>query len=152
MSDLKSFGRKMRVQAQDVADNADKLVRKVAVAVDAAVVYGTPVDTGRARSNWQVELSAPAKGMVETLGPGAAQQSIDNANLVIAKYNRDTATEIHLTNNLSYIGKLNDGWSAQAPAGFVETAVLAGALQVKGARLLVSKDGRVIGGDLGLIG
>jgi hypothetical protein len=161
MSDLKSFGRRMRVAGQGVADNADRLVRRVAVAVDAAVVQGTPVDTGRARSNWQAGLNKPATGTVETLGGvrkgfagtggAVAQRSIDAAKAVIAQYDGDKDTEIHLTNNLPYIGRLNDGWSAQAPAGFVEAAVLAGAEQVKATKL-ITKDGRVIGGDLGTIG
>lgn len=158
MSDLKSFGRRMRVVGQGVADNADALVRRVAVAVDAAVVQGTPVDTGRARSNWQAELDKPAEGTVGTLGGvrkgfegtggAVAARSIAAAKAVIAQYDGDTNKEIHLTNNLPYIGRLNDGWSAQAPAGFVEDAVLAGAKQVKAAKL-ITKDGRVLGGEDG---
>lgn len=135
--DLKSFGRKMRVTGRVVADNADKLVRAVAVAVDGTVVLGTPVDTGRARTNWQAELDKPATGTVQTAGAGAAQASIDKAGKVIEQYNGDTHKEIHITNNLPYIGRLNDGWSAQAPAGFVEEAVHIGAAQIKGAKLTI---------------
>lgn len=138
----------MRVQAQGVADNADALVRRVAVAVDSAVVQGTPVDTGRARSNWQAELDQPAQGTVETLGPDAAGRSIAAAKAVINQYDGDKHGEIHLTNNLPYIGRLNDGWSAQAPAGFVEEAVLAGSATVKGAKL-ITKNGNVLGGSDG---
>lgn len=139
------------MQGQAVADNTDKLVRKVALAVDAAVVLGTPVDTGRARSNWQVELDAPAEGKIDTYGQNAAAVSVAKATETIQKYDGDNHTELHITNNLDYIGRLNDGWSAQAPAGFVESAVLAGVDQVKGAKLLVSKGGKVIGGDIGPI-
>lgn len=136
--DLGSFGRKMRVRGRVVAENADKLTRSVAVAVDSAVVFATPVDTGRARSNWQAELDAPAGGTVATLGGGAAQQSIDKAQAVIQQYNGDGNSSIHITNNLPYIGRLNDGWSAQAPSGFVEAAVHAGAARVKGAKLTIT--------------
>lgn len=137
MADLRLFGRRIQATGQDVADNSDALVRKVAVAVDHTVVFGTPVDTGRARSNWQAELDSPADGTVASLGGNAAAASIAKAEAIIAKYNGDRNKEIHLTNNLPYIGRLNDGWSAQAPAGYVETAVLTGAGKVAGAKVTV---------------
>lgn len=145
--DLRSFGRKMRVTGATVADNATALVRKVALAVDAELVYSTPVDTGRARSNWQVEIDSPAKGTVDPVG---AAEALARAEAKVQE--SKPGSTIHITNNLPYIGRLNEGWSAQAPAGFVETAVLNGALRIKGAKLLVKQNGRVIGGDLGRIG
>lgn len=145
--DLRGFGRKMQVTGKDVVDNTDRLIRKVAVAVDHAVVLGTPVDTGRARSNWQASLDRPAEGTVAPLtgvnkghkgsGTAVARASIARAESVIAGYNGDKNSAIHLTNNLPYIGRLNDGWSAQAPAGFVEAAVHAGASVVRGAKVTV---------------
>lgn len=151
MADLRGFGRKIQLTGRAVEENANKLKRQVAVAVDAAVVLATPVDTGRARSNWQVELNRPAGGTVPPLaaGAGAAQASIAKAKARIEQAQQ--GNEIHITNNLPYIGRLNEGWSAQAPAGFVEQAVLAGADTVKAAKL-ISKNGNVIGGDLGRIG
>lgn len=150
----------MRATGRDVEENAARLKREVALAVDVEVVLGTPVDTGRARSNWQVELNGPAQGTVETLGGvrkgfkgsggAVAQRSIEKAKARIEQAGPEVA--IHITNNLSYIGRLNEGWSAQAPAGFVETAVLNGAARVKRARLLVSKNDKLIGGDTGPIG
>lgn len=125
----------MRVTGRVVAENADRLTKKVAMAVDASVVLNTPVDTGRARSNWQAELNAPASGEAE---PVPAAAAIAAAAAVVNKYNGDRHKEIHLTNNLPYIGRLNDGWSAQAPAGFVEEAVHAGAAQIQGAQLTIT--------------
>lgn len=144
--DLRSFGRKMRVTGATVVENATALVRRVALAVDAELVYSTPVDTGRARSNWQVELDQPATG---TVAPVGAAEAIARAE---AKVQGSTpGGTIHITNNLPYIGRLNEGWSAQAPAGFVERAVLNGALRIRGAKLLVKRGGRTIGGNLGEI-
>lgn len=141
----------MRVVAQGVADGADAIVRKCALAVDGAVVLGTPVDTGRARSNWQVNLDAPAAGTRDAYVPGKegstkgpnAQAAIDQGSSVISRYKGGQV--IHITNNLAYIGRLNEGWSAQAPAGFVEAAVLSGVAQIRGARILVKGDRRVLG-------
>jgi hypothetical protein len=124
----------MAQRGKNVEDNADKLVRKVALKIDATVVLATPVDTGRARSNWQVELNKPAVGTVEAMEAGAA---INKGKDVISRYEGGTpGASINITNNLPYIGRLNEGHSAQAPAGFVEEAVLVGISQVKGAKLL----------------
>lgn len=138
----RQFSKRIQRIATNVGENATKLVRKVALSVDTTVVMATPVDTGRARSNWQVNIGGPAKGTIEAYSPGA-EGSTGGANArialalgaaTIASYK--AGETIHLTNNLPYIGALNDGHSAQAPAGFVETAVLDGISQVKGARLL----------------
>lgn len=139
---LRQFSIRIRKLGSNVETNAMKLVRKVALSVDSTVVMGTPVDTGRARSNWQVEIGKPARGTVEAYAPGKegstggqnAQIALALGAGVIATYKGGES--IHLTNNLPYIGALNRGHSAQAPSGFVETAVLDGVAQVKGAKLL----------------
>jgi hypothetical protein len=147
VADLRSFSKKVRLQGQAVVDNSTKLLRRVAVAVDRSVVLATPVDTGRARSNWQVELGAPAVGVLPAFDPGKSQstasantqRALDAARARIAQARN--GDEIHLTNNLPYIGKLNDGWSAQAPSNFVEQAVQVGVDEIKGASILVTRSG-----------
>ena len=52
MPSLSEFSRRITLRGRKVAEGADALTRKVALAADQAVVSGTPVDTGRARSNW----------------------------------------------------------------------------------------------------
>lgn len=117
-----------------IEQNADALTRKVALAVDAAVVIATPVDTGRARANWQVNLGQPVSGTREA-SDKSGQAAIAEGQATIAQYKGDSS--IHITNNLPYIGRLNDGWSAQAPAGFVEKAVLIGVAAAQGAGSLL---------------
>ncbi len=143
--DLRQFGRKMKVTGKLVEENGGKLLRKVAVAVDAAVVLATPVDTGRARSNWQVEIGSAPEGVLPPFHPGAeGSTSGPNAQAALAAARRviegavpgDT---IHITNNLDYIGRLNDGWSAQAPAGFVEEAVQHGVQQVRNSKITIDR-------------
>lgn len=142
--DLRQFGKKIRVTGDTVQDNAGKLARKVGLAVDAAVVLATPVDTGRARSNWQVEIGAAPAGTVPPFAEGQegstaganAQAAIEAGSQAIAQYKEGET--IHITNNLSYIGRLNEGWSAQAPEGYVETAVQAGVQQIRGAKITVT--------------
>lgn len=142
---LRGFAQRMNVTATAVADNTNKVVRKCALAVDQTVVMATPVDTGRARSNWVVSLDTPATGEIPAYVPGKgqstaganAQAAIDQGKEVIDRYNGGVA--INITNNLDYIGALNDGSSRQAPANFVEEAVRAGVAAIQGASILVTK-------------
>ena len=134
MADLRQFAGRIRVMGKRIEKNADAMTRKVALAVDSAVVIATPVDTGRARSIWQVNLGGPASGTRDALDQ-TGQAAIAEGRTEIAKYKGGSA--IHITNNLPYIGRLNDGWSAQAPSGFVEKAVLVGVAAAQGAGSLL---------------
>jgi len=126
MADLKTFAKRIRRIGQDIERNADIAVRRCALAIDATVVLATPVDTGRARGNWQVTLDNPAVTVTDQLSP-SGRESVEQGKSAIAQYKggRPEAA-IHITNNLPYIGKLNEGHSAQAPAGFVEKAIAVG--------------------------
>lgn len=127
-----------------IAQEADRTVRAAALAADQAVVLATPVDTGRARSNWLVELDAPARTTIEAYAPGSegstaganSNAALSQAQPVIASYDGDRNTGIAISNNLPYIGPLNSGSSRQAPANFVGKAVQAAVRQIQGARFL----------------
>lgn len=137
MASPSEFNRRMGQLSTDVVENADKLVKKVAMAIDQAVVMATPVDTGRARANWIASLDVASSTVTTKTDKGGAQ-AIAAARATINGYDGDTNAEVHITNNLEYIGFLDGGSSAQAPSGFVRTAVRAGASAVKGAKLLES--------------
>jgi hypothetical protein len=134
-----NFSRRMKRHGKNVIKNADQLVRRCALATDAAVVLATPVDTGRARANWQVECNTPATGTTAATSK-SGRESIDAGKTKIAQYKGGTPNAaIYITNNLPYIGRLNEGHSAQAPAGFVEQAAMVGVRAVHSAGGLVSK-------------
>lgn len=147
MADLRQFAGRIRVMGKRLEENADALTRKTALAVDGAVVIATPVDEGRARSNWQVNLDGPAQGTIPAYEPGQegstgganSRAAVEQGKSVIGQYKGGTGSAIHITNNLPYIKRLNDGWSGQAPAGFVEKAVLVGVAAVQGAGSLLQK-------------
>jgi len=137
MASTSDFMRRMGALGTRVTRNADKVVRRVVLAVDQTVVLATPVDTGRARANWIAALNAPAEAATaETDRSG--RKPIQQAGGVAASYDGDHDVAVHITNNLPYIGALDAGSSAQAPIGFVRSAVRAGVDAVKGARLLDS--------------
>lgn len=145
---LTDFSRRITIQGRRIAENSDALTRRTAMAVDQAVVSGTPVDTGRAKSNWIAQLDAAPEGVIEAYSPGDlgsteaenTQAALDQAEAVIAGYNY--GSEIHITNNLPYIQRLNDGYSAQAPKNFVEEAVQEAAQVVQYGRIVDPNPGR----------
>jgi len=142
VASLDRFAHRMRLRGRNVTENTDKLVRKVALITDQAVVSATPVDTGRAKSNWLVQVGSSPNTAIEPYVPGKfgstaaenTQAAIDQASSAISGYTSGSA--IYITNNLPYIQKLNNGSSAQASANFVQQAVLEGAAAVHTARIL----------------
>lgn len=133
MGDLKSFAKRIREIGEQVEVGSNRLVVEVALAVDQTVVLATPVDTGRARGNWQVGIGqAVTEESADEDKVG--QRTIDrNKRKVLS---RKSGQSIFISNNLPYIRTLNEGHSAQAPEGFVNTAVLEGVKAVKRSRIL----------------
>ncbi len=148
MPSLEEFSRRITLRGKMVTEGADALVRKVAIAADQAVVFSTPVDTGRARSNWIAQLDSPVTSVIDAYKPGFkgstgasnAQGALDQGSRVIANYKGGDS--IHITNNLPYIQKLNEGSSAQAPGNFVEIAILEALQAVQFGRIVDGDPGR----------
>lgn len=142
MANPKDFANRMRARADQIAVESNRVARRAALTVLQTVVVATPVDTGRARSNWNTELNRPNLSTREPYAPGDsgstgaanARRSIEEGTRVIT--DRATGQDIWITNNLPYIGELNNGHSAQAPAGFIERAVQAGRATVRRSRLM----------------
>jgi hypothetical protein len=98
----------------------DRVVRGICLELLKDCTLGTPVDTGRARANWQASIDVPAEGTIEkddkaggsTVRKG--QSSVKQA----------TGRVWWLTNNLPYIYRLEfEGHSPQAPQGWVRSAI-----------------------------
>jgi len=117
-----------------VLDQLEKVVRAVALVVDAELVRRTPVDTGRARANWLPSLNTPDTRVLD--GPGGSKKgksfvpSRDTTAEAVTQQYKLTDT-IYISNNLPYIQELNNGSSQQAPAGFVDSALAKGKRAVK---------------------
>ncbi len=86
---------------------------------------GTPVDTGWASANWWPSVSTPASANTGRPGEGSvasreAQRAAGVTQVLSYKLGQGS---IYITNNVPYIDRLNNGWSQQSPAGFVDRAV-----------------------------
>lgn len=110
--------------------DVDKVVRKVCLDLSSNIVLKTPVDTGRARANWQMTIGQPASGTVEAFDKrgrstiAAGREAIKQA----------PGNVFWITNNLPYIrvleyGLYNDGpntiggFSKKAPNGMVRISI-----------------------------
>ena len=109
----------------------DLLGRKVALELFKRVIYKTPVDTGRARANWQVTIGAIADGTLE-VDDKSGGATMSKATAASAGFKAGDI--IYLTNNLPYIRRLEEGgypdgpktvggFSRKAPAGMVALTV-----------------------------
>jgi len=78
------------------------------------IVKRTPVDTGRARSNWTITIDNPKYTTSNTTSiPKAGTLDVTGF------------PDVFIANGLSYVEDLDKGKSKQAPAGIVEPALVA---------------------------
>lgn len=139
-NDLNYLARRMGHYAKQVERNAPLAVRLVATSIAPVLVYATPVDTSRARVNWQAAIASVPSGVLfpypdkppspDYGGATATSQIIGTAKLYAG------GSYIAIANNTPYIQKLNQGSSAQAPAAFVQQAVMVGIRSLHGFRIL----------------
>lgn len=101
--------------------NMDIVLRKVALDMFSSVVIKTPVDEGRARGSWQCAIGSIPSGMVNHLDKTGAE-TIARINAAVSP--AKAGDVIYLVANLSYINRLEYGWSSQAPDGMVRLSIL----------------------------
>ncbi len=141
MATLNEFAFRMNGLARRLRINRGRIEDATARRVLVALVEATPVDTGAARSNWLVGRGRPRQAVIPPYAPGKklGRGERRNASAAIsagfAAIRQFKTRPIFVGNNLDYIEFLNDGTSKQAPAGFVERAIIEGQAQVRRMRL-----------------
>ena len=98
----------------------DLAVRKIALELFSRVILKTPVDTGRARANWQIAIGSMPNGVLE-LDDKSGTATISKGSAVVAGVKGGDV--IYIVSNLPYINRLEDGYSKQAPAGMLGLTV-----------------------------
>jgi hypothetical protein len=103
--------------ATKLKDKADRLVRGVALESLGRLIRRTPVDTGRARGNWNVAIGStdPTHDM-EFLDPQGTA-ALQGGQQVIGEFR--AGERLFLTNSVPYVEELERGHSKQAPQGMV---------------------------------
>ena len=105
---------------QKTKANADQVVRQACLSLDRGVVMRTPVDTGRARANWQLTINQPATTDLPTTDRSGTSTIAKALAAVQSAHAGDT---VWIMNNLPCAQRLENGWSGQAPQGMVRLTV-----------------------------
>lgn len=103
-----------------VGERLDRLGRAVSLELLGRLMRATPVDTGRARGNWNASVGSEDG---TTNDERREQQALSEGGQRIARLRLGAGERLYLSNGLPYIGKLNDGHSQQAPAAFIQLTV-----------------------------
>lgn len=104
-----SFSDDLRKFAKKTNQSIDKTIRAATTSIFTAIVLRTPVDTGRARANWNYSTTSPDESVTDstTYKPIKTKPGLKHI----------------LTNNLPYIEVLENGSSKKAPSGMVKVTV-----------------------------
>jgi hypothetical protein len=103
-----------------VVEVAEDKMRQAGLILFGEIVNNTPVDTGRARGNWNIEINAVDDSITDEIDPNGNNANI-KALSAIQRYKLNDY--ITISNHLPYIERLNNGYSSQAPAGMVEPSI-----------------------------
>lgn len=99
------------------------------------LVRRTPIDTGKARASWKIGVNEELAESPPYVGGVQIEQEFRKRNRYLSQPRQGRAlssfvgggvgksTNIVISSNVPYMARLNRGWSAQAPAGFIEACV-----------------------------
>jgi hypothetical protein len=108
---IRAFNLPLEKFAKALNLNLRTVVQRVALDAYTRITLRTPVDTGRARSSWQLSVKNPS-GAVPPPGTYAAPGPPDVSGITGEE-------EVWIASNLDYILPLEQGHSGQAPSGMV---------------------------------
>ena len=111
-SSLKNFNNAIsKFSRKLISEDLVTFHKTIALLVLRGVVLKTPVDTGRARGNWQVTINNQAEGEVDPRDSiSAGQQQLASIK---------PFDVVWISNNVPYIEFLEEGSSTQAPEGML---------------------------------
>lgn len=116
--DLGQLAKYLAQNALNCQAYEEQLIRGAALNIHSLVVDETPVDTGKARSNWIATLGQPWAAVNRPFAPGVMMGKGEKANAGAVKVMAAAVigahapgTSIFITNNAPYIGLLNQGKS-----------------------------------------
>jgi hypothetical protein len=102
----------------------EKAYRKLLNALAKEIIKSTPVDTGLAAGHWKFGLSLPSVMLrADKSGPKNPRRRPIKVDRAKVKRAIEMKRPVFLYNRLPYIKRLADGWSKQAPPGWIVAAV-----------------------------
>jgi hypothetical protein len=130
MSAGRDFALDLTKFAEKAGVMANAIISKICLDLTSNIILKTPVDTGRARANWQTGINQAPGGQISATDKSgsatisAAARDVQNA----------PGNIFYITNNLPYIASLEfglyrpgpktiGGFSLQAPSGMVRISI-----------------------------
>lgn len=129
---MPTFEQQMEKIIKDREEKALNIFRAIALQLFDRVIRRTPVDTGRARANWNAAIDNPDMSTTDATPDEGSGATAPAASRASNEANRkaqskalvaDLGDTLYLTNNLPYISALEYGYSNQAPRGMVRVTV-----------------------------
>lgn len=114
------FNKEIRDFSRSIPQKALVLQKQIVLEALRRLIEKTPVDTGRARGNWQVTIGRPAGGSLDQTD--ADGQETITAGLAVLAGLKDEQI-VWTSNNVDYIEDLEHGHSRQAPHGMLAVTV-----------------------------
>lgn len=109
-------------QLEEIDDKADRLVRAFSFEMHRRLLFNTPVDTGRARGNWNLARGVqPDMTVEEDRKDPSGMQTLQRGKAVIGTLKAGDI--VWNTNGLPYMPALEDGHSDQQSRGMVKVTV-----------------------------
>jgi hypothetical protein len=141
MRDLRRLSQFAARLKRKLPEEANRLASQVARQLIIELTEETPVDTGVAVSNWRVITGDMPTGEIYAHEPGY-RGSTRSTNIAIAvaialQYisGKKPGQPIRVVNSAHHIISLNYGTSKQAPAGFIDSAIVRAQLMLRAERL-----------------
>lgn len=103
-----------------VKEQEEQFLQEVFIEMASRIVERTPVQSGRARGNWNASTNKEDVS-TSTFTDPSGQSTI--ASIKNVAYRSDSKDDLYLANGLPYIGVLERGSSTQAPRGMVAITV-----------------------------
>jgi hypothetical protein len=129
---MTSFSLDVKKFAEKAGKDADAVISKICLDLLSDIVLNTPVDTGRARANWQCSIGSPSTGQIAfeaDAGRGVSAPAISGGSTYAISAGAAAVANaprniFWISNNLPYIYRLEfEQWSKQAPSGMVRLAI-----------------------------
>jgi hypothetical protein len=103
-----------------IKDQIAAAARALALDLFSAMMVRSPVDTGRFRGNWQIEIAVPAAAALERFDRAGQGTILAETQKLLAYRLGQTIT---MRNNVPYSVRLEYGYSKQAPTGMVRITI-----------------------------
>lgn len=129
MGGFSDLSKSLRQQAKNIENNSSLLVRRCSSVVIEELAIRTPIDSGKAISNWILTLNSKTIAVIESHNfgvfgstfPSVSKTTIGRALNTLKGYK--AGDTVYIQNNTEYIDDLNKGTSKQAPSGFVQASL-----------------------------